>query len=351
MNLHIVKRLLAIVLGLLFVFSGLVKAIDPVGFSLKLTEYFDEYQLTQLTPFVIEISIIICAFETLSGFMLLMHIFEKLVVMFTTIFLFCLTIITFVTYVNPYCSITECGCFGEAINLSNGLTLGKNIFFLLLSLIYVCLLKKCHDSQICDRSLIISFLISLFISFYVPIYSYLFLPPFDFLPYNTGTHIQEKNKLMIYDSDLNNIGSKIISDSRPIYMISLYDNLPVGIDKKIENLYQAYNKGEIALFMVTPIGNTLNNQFSNIPTYYMDSIAMKSLLRASAGVICISEGRIIGKWNLMHTLYNFKGGYGKELTLELVKRYLFLGTVFFLMGVMFYMRNSTYKNNRRYRLL
>jgi uncharacterized membrane protein YphA (DoxX/SURF4 family) len=60
-----------IAVGLLFIFSGLIKANDPLGFSYKLEEYFEVFHLTFLNGFALSAAIILCALEMLLGFALL----------------------------------------------------------------------------------------------------------------------------------------------------------------------------------------------------------------------------------------------------------------------------------------
>ena len=76
----------------------------------------------------------------------------------------------------------------------------------------------------------------------------------------------------------------------------------------------------------------------------MDGVVLKSLLRSRVGVVAFTaEGRIAGKWNLLHTPYRFTGGYGKELCGERRKQVVFFGVLAVMLFLLFYGRKKLVK--------
>src|SRR5699024_4835047 len=121
-----------IVVGLLFMFSGFVKMVDPIGFSYKLQEYFGPgvFNLEFLVPYTLIIAIILVIFELLLGVVLLLGYARK----FTKWALLLLIIFfTFLTFYSAYFNkVTDCGCFGDAIPLTPWQSFGKDVVLLLL---------------------------------------------------------------------------------------------------------------------------------------------------------------------------------------------------------------------------
>src|SRR4029079_3908122 len=102
-----------ILVGILFIFSGLVKAIDPLGLSYKMQEFFDLWHMTQFNNHTLWLSVLMIAFEIIAGAALLlgwqMRIFSWLL----------LLLILFFTFLTGYAFLSgqfkNCGCFGDCI--------------------------------------------------------------------------------------------------------------------------------------------------------------------------------------------------------------------------------------------
>src|SRR5690606_26565608 len=117
-----------IFVGLLFIFSGLIKANDPMGFGYKLQEYFHVFNLTALNDYSAWIAIIICACEIVLGVLLLLGIARNSVVwglLLVSIFF------SFLTFYSAFFHVvTSCGCFGDASPLSPSLSFIKDLIVL-----------------------------------------------------------------------------------------------------------------------------------------------------------------------------------------------------------------------------
>lgn len=119
-----------ILVGALFIFSGLIKLNDPVGFSFKLEEYFGAtvMDLPFLAPYALMIAVIVVVFEVLLGVFLLIGYMPKFTVWSLLGMIVFFTFLTF--YSAYYNKVTDCGCFGDAIKLTPWESFTKDIILL-----------------------------------------------------------------------------------------------------------------------------------------------------------------------------------------------------------------------------
>ena len=180
-----------IAVGLLFIFSGLIKANDPLGFSYKLEEYFEVFHLTFLNNFALSTAIILCALEMLLGFALLIGARAKTIVWGL---LLLIIFFAFLTFYSAYFKVVQsCGCFGDAIPLTPWQSFIKDLILLLLVLVLFNNREKIRPLfkfKTGERLLIIAAVISLGVG----LYTYNFLPVIDFLPYKIGASIPDEMK-------------------------------------------------------------------------------------------------------------------------------------------------------------
>lgn len=180
-----------IAVGLLFIFSGLIKANDPLGFSYKLEEYFEVFHIMFLSSFALIIAIILCALEMILGFALLIGARAKAV---TRGLLLLIIFFSFLTFYSAFFKVVQsCGCFGDAIPLTPWQSFSKDLVLLLL--IVVLFIKRDSIKPILKpEAAKVAFIIAVIFSFGVGIYTYNFLPVLDFLPYKVGANIPEEMK-------------------------------------------------------------------------------------------------------------------------------------------------------------
>lgn len=191
--------LLRIVAGLTFLFSGFVKAIDPVGSSIKFQEYFVGLGIDILSPssilgpdfvstFAILLGVLLAAGEFTLGCTLLFGLYRKLSPWLFFLFMLVMTPLTlYLAIANP---VHDCGCFGEAIVITNWQTFYKNLFLFVAS---IFLLKYNHW---CNAVFIKSIrwlpaLFSLLYALMVSALSYMYQPLLDFRPYKSGINLRE----------------------------------------------------------------------------------------------------------------------------------------------------------------
>ena len=173
--------------GLLFIFSGAIKANDPLGFGYKLQEYFEVFHITFLHDFAPAIAIILCAAEIILGALLFLGFWSRKVSAGLAIVIILFTFLTF--YSAFFKVVSSCGCFGDAIPLtpwqsfSKDLVLGALIFFIFINRDRI---QPVIQSENIRR---IVLAVVTFIAFGFGLYTYNFLPVFDFLPYKIGASI------------------------------------------------------------------------------------------------------------------------------------------------------------------
>ena len=128
--LRIVSR---IIIGLVFIFSGIVKAIDPLGSAYKFHDYFQAFNIGFLNWLSLPLAILLCTAEFIAGFSVLTGIRQKTGIWVVLILMVIFTPLTFIlALTNP---VSDCGCFGDAIHLTNWQTFGKNIILIALAII------------------------------------------------------------------------------------------------------------------------------------------------------------------------------------------------------------------------
>ena len=216
-------------LGYLFIVSGTVKAIDPLGTSYKMEEYFQEFQslfeqtwFSFLTPFFhylehysLGIGIIMIIAEIILGVMLIIGFRPKLTAWLYFWLMLFFTVLTGYTYLTGYVpqgvnffsfsgwgefaesnmKVTDCGCFGDFIKISAYHTFLKNVFFIIPIIYMLFRHKDMHQffNKIVRHIIVIAGIILIYL-FCLSNYSWN-LPMVDFRPFKEGVNIREQLKL------------------------------------------------------------------------------------------------------------------------------------------------------------
>ncbi len=186
---NILTLISRIILGSVFIFSGFVKGVDPLGSAYKFTDYFNAFNLGFLEPLALVLAFSLAALEFLIGISLLFRIRYHLGVWAILVFMSYFTIITFVlALTNP---VSDCGCFGDAIILTNWQTFFKNLI-LIPFVLHIFWFRA--NSQESFKPLFSWLALMVFALAFlgVEIHAYRHLPMFDFRPYSVGTYIPDK---------------------------------------------------------------------------------------------------------------------------------------------------------------
>ena len=349
--LSIISRIL---IGTVFIFSGTVKAIDPLGSAYKFQDYFHAFHIDFLRFMSLPLSILLFTAEFIAGFSVLTGLRLRTGIWGVFILMVIFTPLTFIlALTNP---VSDCGCFGDAIHLSNWQTFGKNI--ILLSFVIILLINRKYfrsEIRIATEWSIISGAMILFVLF--AFYNLRYLPVIDFLPYKIGvnipesmiipegssadeyytTFIYEKNgekkeftldnypaddttwhfidqksvlvktgyhppihDFIITTSNNEDITQKVLSDTG--YTVLM-------VVKKIReadsvNLQKGFDLGQYlrdvsdSFYVLTSSGSDEVNKFDNgLQFCLMDETTLKTMIRANPGYMLIKNGTIIGKWS------------------------------------------------------
>jgi len=176
-----------VLVGILFIFSGLIKANDPIGFSYKLQEYFDVFHLGFLANLAVAIAIILCSLEMVLGTLLLLGLYgKKIAIGLLALILF----FTFLTFYSAFFHVvTSCGCFGDAIPLTPWQSFSKDVVLLIFVGIIFIYRKDIEPLFTNEISQALTLAATIVISLGIGIYTYNFLPFIDFLPYKEGNNL------------------------------------------------------------------------------------------------------------------------------------------------------------------
>ncbi len=350
-----------VILALTFIFSGVVKTVDPWGTALKVSEYLTIYGWDSLQDYVMPFSIWLCGAELMMGLMLLFKVRIRLISIFAVCSMIIFTVITLLSA--TVLPVEDCGCFGEAMKLTPWQTFLKNLFLLPLA---VVVWWRYRPDRIFSFSKAEVFCTLLFFSVAMGLgtYCYYHLPVIDFLPYKVGTNIQEAMEaeqtaqdeevetVLVYRNLKNgrlkeftledtewqdetkwewvetrtesekNVVRAMISEfavhnadgdatelllSLPgrVYLFCVTDpnQIPASCQQKLDDLsVRAAVLGQTAV-VLTP--HPLYEQHSMrvggilLPCYNIDASTMKTMLRARNGVVVLDNGTITGKFNCM----------------------------------------------------
>lgn len=179
--------------GLLFIFSGLIKANDPLGFGYKLQEYFEVFHLNFLSNWATGFAILLCALEIILGALLLFGFWRSQV---TKGLLALIVFFTFLTFVSAaFKVVTSCGCFGDAIPLTPWQSFSKDLILLVL-IVYLFINREKINPITANKGWQAGlFALVTFASLGFGIFTYNYLPIIDFLPYKVGASIPESMKI------------------------------------------------------------------------------------------------------------------------------------------------------------
>jgi uncharacterized membrane protein YphA (DoxX/SURF4 family) len=184
-------NMLRILSGLLFIFSGFVKAVDPVGTQIKFEDYFNAMGMDFLEPAALLFSFVLNAAEFILGVMLVLNLFGKIALWGALSFMFLFTPLTlWLAIANP---VSDCGCFGDAVELTNWETFWKNII-LLGFLLFTLFFGDKHGSLNTKTSVALVLLTTIVI-FGFQTYNLRHLPLIDFRPFEVGADIKERTEI------------------------------------------------------------------------------------------------------------------------------------------------------------
>jgi uncharacterized membrane protein YphA (DoxX/SURF4 family) len=261
---RIVTQIARFLVGGLFIFSGFIKANDPLGFSYKLQEYFAHFKADFLIPASLSLAILICVFEIVLGFAIWLGARRNLSLWLSMLMML---FFTFLTFYSAYRNVvTDCGCFGDFLHLTPWTSFIKDVVILILLIILI--FGRHHINPLTGQraeNFLLGLIIAASVAF--PIYTYSYLPVFDFREYAIGSNIAAKT-VGVPDELKYFYRLKDKSTGK----VTEFDHWPANWDQKydyVDNRTEVTKKGKAAKIMDFRIssydGSDYTQDILNIP--------------------------------------------------------------------------------------
>jgi len=185
----LIRTILRIIVGLVFVFSGFVKGVDPLGTVYRMDDYFIVFGTVWAIPFSLYLTIFLCTLEFILGISLLFNLWIRVTAWPLLLMMIYFTILTFFDAVLNL--VPDCGCFGDAIKLSNLNTFLKNLVLMAMIVIIFISRKKYRGLL---HAKLESIVLALFILSFsgMSVYAYRHLPVIDFMGWKVGNQVNKK---------------------------------------------------------------------------------------------------------------------------------------------------------------
>ena len=300
-----------IILGLTFMFSGVVKAIDPVGTQIKLSDYLYAFGMggSVLDSTLLIIACLLAGFEILMGAYMLLGVFSRGTSLLVFIMMVLLT--SFTLYIALRNPVDDCGCFGDALVLTNWQTFGKNVFLLLLAVL-VFVKRKLIVPFVNERRQWIVIIIVVAISVRFMAGNIKNLPVLDFRPYKVGTDLRHEvasenpafSDFSLYDGDMNDVTSDILE--KPGYTFLLVSPHVEDANENdldlIDDVFDYCKRWEYDMIGLTSSGDVairqwIENAGADLQFLFCDEIPLKTMIRSNPGLVLIKNGVIVNKWS------------------------------------------------------
>ncbi len=188
----VLVNIIRVVVGLLFIFSGLVKANDPMGLSYKMQEFFEVWGLHGFDSWTLMLSVLMNAFEIIAGFALLFGWRIKLFIWLLLLLIVAFTFLTGYTYLTG--KPKNCGCFGDCLPISSKTSFLKDVA-LLVMIAFLLWKKNLIKPLFTEKINTVAMFVITLLSFGFQWYTLKYLPVVDCLPYKVGNNIKENMKM------------------------------------------------------------------------------------------------------------------------------------------------------------
>ena len=336
------------VLGYTFIFSGVVKCVDPVGTAIFVEKYLATYSLEALLPLSLTIAIVLSVVEFALGCLITDRLFSRVV---STITLFLVSLFTIVTLLSAtVLPIGECGCFGNAIELTPWQTFFKNVVLLVMAFV-VWRSERGEGLKINYLSLIFAVAVPLIIN----IYALRHLPIIDFMPYDEGRNLREEvlkeraeerdavrsmlkfrsvttneeqlfdstdsacwmdedlefveavtiseevadltyNDFHLYTSEGEDVTESLLQRSGRVVLLCINDSEISGAQMRgIEQLRKCYGDENIVILSASKVDDEWCRDIEQLS---IDAMTLRSMMRADIGVVVLSDGVVESKANI-----------------------------------------------------
>lgn len=303
------------VVALTFILSGFVKAVDPMGTQYKIADYLAAMHIGQYVPDFVPLiaSVLLSATEFWLGVCLLFAIRRRVVTRIILVWMIIMTPLTlWLALTNP---ISDCGCFGDAIVLTNWQTFWKNVILLVCAaLIAWQPLDMLRFVSRTNQWIVMNFT-ALFILIVAGTSLYK-LPYFDFRPYHIGTDLRKGwqqmmegeespyTDLFMQSEDGTDITDSILNLKGYVFLL-ISPHLEQADESqfdKINQLFEYAQEKGYPFYGLTASGVKAMNRWRNgtgaeYKLCQTDDIVLKTIIRSNPGLLLLRDGKIIRKWS------------------------------------------------------
>lgn len=306
-----------LVLALTFIFSGFVKAVDPLGTQYKIYDYLTAWGIAKMVPdfTTLASSVLLAATEFFLGICLLFAIRRRIVSKLVLLVMAVMTPLTLWLAISD--PISDCGCFGDALVLTNWQTFGKNVILLCAAIVVwkwpldmPRLISRTNQWIVMNYSLV-------FILLFISAKSLYTLPQFDFRPYHIGANIREGwTKMMEGEEspyqelfieqveDGEDITEQILAEKGYTFLL-IAPHLEQADDSRLDEINQMYEyslDNGYPFYCLTASGEKAIEKWRDLtgaeyPFCLTDDITLKTIVRSNPGLVLMKDGKVIRKWS------------------------------------------------------
>ena len=306
-----------IILAVTFILSGFVKAVDPLGTQYKIHDYLAAMGLAQYAPDILTLaaSVLLSTVEFILGICLLFAIRRRLVSRIVLWVMIAMTLITlWLAWTDP---IHDCGCFGDALVLTNWQTLWKNVVLLIAAIIvwkWPTLQPRLISAS--NQWIVVNYSV-VFILFFIAGRSLYTLPQFDFRPYHIGANLREGWQRMMdgeespYSDffieraeDGKDITEQVLNDEGYTFLL-VAPHLEQADDSRLDQvnlMYEYCQDNGYPFYCLTASTEKAINRWCEMtgaeyPFCQTDDITLKTVIRSNPGLLLLKDGTVIRKWS------------------------------------------------------
>lgn len=345
------------VLSLVLMLSGFLKATDPVGGVYKLQEYVAAFSLSGISDdWLLVFSVAQAAAEFLLGICLFVGIYRGAVTFMALIVMLLFTPLSLYVWVSGV--VTDCGCFGESVTMSNGATFAKNVLLLLFAVVafwgrslFICRMSR--------KTRLVFVLFSLAYIFSMQVFAVMHLPLLDSGPYAVGGNIRSKveyvpdeyeYKAVYYNKETGNgepfvvdsdtvmggeweldgytevlvapgtepeisnfsildwdrdieFADELLADAGYVCIVAIDDVRMASVTHvdRINDLYDYCRANGIRFYATSSsYGDDVllwrKRTGAEYPLYWSEQVMLRSMLHANPGLLLLKDGVVVGKW-------------------------------------------------------
>ena len=305
-----------LVLAVTFILSGYVKAVDPIGSQYKIADYLEAMHFGGMLPDFVTLgaSVVQAAVEFCLGIFLLFAIQRRLTSKFILLIMVVMTPLTlWLALANP---ISDCGCFGDAIVLTNWQTFWKNVVLLACAVIVAWWPMEMFRFVSESNQWIVINYSALFIII-TATYCLYYLPMFDFRPYHVGVDLKQAWQRTMEGEDLpyadffiektdtgEDITEQVLAEQGYTFLL-VSPNLEQADDARFDllnELYEYANEHRYPFYCLTSstpqhISHWQETTGAEYPFCLTDGTTLKTIIRSNPGMLLLKDGVIIRKWS------------------------------------------------------